>query len=89
MRLCRLGNTPISSNIDQYMAFVENDLDRNVNLSPSARGIVTKATAFEVQAVQQYTESEFGMHASIKDEWLSSILKVVLRALISSMQDLG
>ena len=84
-----LGNTPISSNIDQYMSYVENDLDRNVNLSPSARGIVTKATAFEVQAVQQYTESEFGMHASIKDEWLTSTLKVVLRALISSMQDLG
>ena len=84
-----LGNTPISSNIDQYMAIVENDLDRSVNLSPSARGIVTKATAFEVQAVQQYTESEFGLHASIKDEWLSNLLKVVLRALISSMQDLG
>ena len=84
-----LGNTPISSNIDQYMALVENDLDRNLSISPSARGIVTKATAFEVQAVQQYTESEFGMHASIKDEWLTSILKVVLRALISSMQDLG
>jgi len=87
--LVPIGNTPISSNIDQYMSYVENDLDRNVNLSPSARGVVTKATAFEVQAVQQYTESEFGMHASIKDEWLTSILKVVLRALISSMQDLG
>ena len=84
-----IGNTPISSNIDQYMSIVENDLDRNVNLSPSARGIVTKATAFEVQAVQQYTESEFGMHASIKDEWLGSLLRVVLRALISAMQDLG
>ena len=69
-----LGNTPISSNIDQYMALVENDLDRNLSLSPSARGIVTKATAFEVQAVQQYTESEFGMHGSIKDEWLTSLL---------------
>ena len=84
-----IGNTSISSNIDQYMAVVDNDLERNVNLSPSARGIVTKATAFEVQAVQQYTESEFGMHASIRDEWLSLLLKVVLRALISSMQDLG
>jgi hypothetical protein len=50
---------------------------------------VTKATAFEVQAVQQYTESEFGLHASIKDEWLATVLRVVLRALISSMQDLG
>lgn len=84
-----IGNTPISSNIDQYMSIVENDLDRNVNLSPGARGIVTKATAFEVQAVQQYTESEFGLHASIKDEWLANLLNVVLRALISSMQDLG
>ena len=84
-----LGNTSISSNIDEYMAHVESDLDRNVNLSPSARGIVTKATAFEVQTAQQYTESEFGMHASIRDEWLSTLLKVVLRALISSMQDLG
>ena len=84
-----VGNFPISSNIDQYMAYVENDLERGVNLSPSARGQVTKATAFEVQAVQQYTESEFGLHATIKDEWLTSILKVVLRALISSMQDLG
>lgn len=84
-----LGNTPISSNIDQYITSVENDLDRNIGMSPAARGVITKATAFEVQAVQQYTESEFGMHASIKDEWLTSVLRVVLRALISSMQDLG
>ncbi len=84
-----LPQQPISGNIDQYMALVENDLDRNINLSPSARGIVTKATAFEVQAVQQYTESEFGLHATIKDNWLADILKVVLRALIACMQDLG
>jgi hypothetical protein len=84
-----ISTPPISGNIDQYMALVENDLDRNINLSPSARGIVTKATAFEVQAVQQYTESEFGLHATIKDEWLSSVLNVVLRALIACMQDLG
>jgi len=84
-----IGNLPISSNINEYLAYVEGDLDRSLNLSPSARGQVTKATAFEVQAVQQYTESEFGLHATIKDEWLTSILRVVLRALISSMQDLG
>lgn len=84
-----LPNSPISANVDQYMAIVQDDLERNIGMSPSARGIVTKATAFEVQAVQQYTESDFGMHASIKDEWLAHLCKVVIRALIASMQDLG
>ena len=84
-----LPNAPISSNVDQYMSIVQDDLERNIGMSPSARGIVTKATAFEVQAVQQYTESDFGMHASIKDDWLSNLCSVVLRALIASMQDLG
>lgn len=84
-----LPNSPISSNVDQYMAIVQDDLERNIGMSPSARGIVTKATAFEVQAVQQYTESDFGMHASIKDEWLAHLCRVVLRALIACMQDLG
>ncbi len=82
-------NAPISANVDRYMEIVAQDLERNIGMSPAARGIVTKATAFEVQAVQQYTESDFGMHASIKDEWLVQLLSVVLRALISSMQDLG
>ena len=82
-------NGPISSNINAYMDLVAQDLERNIGMSPAARGIVTKATAFEVQAVQQYTESDFGMHASIKDEWLVGLLTVVLRALISCMQDLG
>ena len=84
-----IPNAPISSNIDEYMRVVQDDLERNIGMSPAARGIVTKATAFEVQAVQQYTESDFGMHASIKDEWLAHLCKVVLRALIASMQDLG
>ena len=84
-----LPNAPISANVDQYMAIVQDDLERNIGMSPSARGIVTKATAFEVQAVQQYTESDFGMHASIKDEWLAHLCSVVIRALIASMQDLG
>jgi len=84
-----ITNAPLSGNIDQYMAIVADDLERNIGMSPAARGIVTKATAFEVQAVQQYTESDFGMHASIKDDWLVQLLTVVLRALISCMQDLG
>jgi len=84
-----IQNAPISSNIDRYLMQVENDLERCIGFSPAARGIVTKATAFEVQAVQQYTESEYGMHAAIKDEWLSGLVRLVLRALIASMQDTG
>ena len=84
-----IPTAPISANIDRYLKEVENDLERGIGSSPQARGIVTKATAFEVQTVQQYTESDFGMHAMIKDEWLSDIVRVVLRALIAAMQDFG
>jgi len=84
-----LQTAPISSNIDRHLMQVENDLERAIGFSPAARGIVTKATAFEVQAVQQYTESEYGMHASIKDEWLSGLVRLVLRAIVACMQDTG
>ena len=82
-------NAPISSNIHQYVGSVEVDLERVIGTSPQARGQITKATAFEVQTVTQYTESEFGMHASIKDQWLASIVSLLLRGLIASMQDSG
>ena len=82
-------NAPISSNIDRYLSQVERDLEMAIGTSPAARGVVTKATAFEVQTVQQYTESEYGLHASIRDEWLAQVVRVLLRALISAMQDVG
>jgi hypothetical protein len=77
---------PINSNVDRYMNYVEVDLERTMQMSPQARGEITKATAFEIQTVQQYTESEFGLHASIKDDWLAEIIKVFLRACIMGMQ---
>jgi hypothetical protein len=82
-------NSALSVNIDRYMGYVEGDLNRTVAQSPQARGEVTKATAFEIQTVQQYTESEFGMHAALKDHWLAEILRVFLRALMAAMQDAG
>ena len=84
-----IQNAPISSNIQNYMQSVELDIERVVGTSPSSRGIVTKATAFEVETVQQYTESEFGLHATIKDQWLANLTELVLRALIACMQDDG
>jgi len=84
-----IPNAPISSNISRYLAEVERDLERVIGTSPQARGQVTKATAFEVQTVQMYTESEFGMHAAVKDEWLAELVKLLLRALIAAMTDRG
>lgn len=84
-----IPTAPISTNIDRYLAQVESDLNRVTGTSPAAQGIVTKATAFEVATVQQYTESEFGMHGAIKDRWLGQVVRIVIRALIASMQDSG
>jgi len=84
-----IQNAPISANIQNYLATVEVDLERVIGTSPAARGIVTKATAYEVETVQQYTESEFGLHAAIKDQWLANLTELMMRALISCMQDDG
>jgi hypothetical protein len=77
----------ISVNVQNYMALAENDLERAIGTSPNARGIVTKATAFEVQTTQLYTESEFGLHGMIKDAWLAQVVKLAQRALIAAMQN--
>ena len=84
-----IQNAAISSNIQSYVRDVESDIERVIGTSPAARGIVTKATAFEVETVQQYTESEFGLHATIKDQWLSNLTELLLRTLIACMQDDG
>lgn len=84
-----IQNSPISSNIDRYLSQVERDLQIAIGTSPASRGQVTKATAFEVQTVAQYTESEYGLHASIRDEWLAGVVKLLLRAIIGAMQDVG
>lgn len=80
---------PVSGNIIQYMALAEQDFDRALGASPNARGQITKATAFEVQTTQMYTESEFGLHGAIKDEWLSKVVRLANRAIIGAMQNTG
>jgi hypothetical protein len=80
---------PISGNALSYMAQAEADFNRGLGASPNARGEITKATAFEVQTTQLYTESEFGLHGSIKDDVLARVVGLALRALIAAMQDGG
>ena len=43
----------------------------------------------EPSALEKYSESDFGMHAAIKDEWLAGIVKLAIRAMIAAMQDEG
>ena len=80
---------PISGNIRNYMDIVEKDLERNMALSPAALGVVTKATAEEVRAVEAHTESEYGRHAEARDRWLELLLKIANRAICAALQDRG
>jgi hypothetical protein len=84
--LVPVKNAPVSQNIHLYTRTVEDDLDRIVGHSPNARGDITKGTAYEVRNVQFYTESEFGMHAMIKDQWLASLVYLILRVIVDAMQ---
>ena len=81
-----IQNAPVSSNIDQYEAQADIDLQRAAGTSPNAYGAVTKATATEIMNLRDYTESEFGRHAMVKDQWISSIVQLFIRALIASME---
>ena len=85
--LQKIETGSISPNIINYMSLAENDLERAIGTSPNARGVVTKATAFEVQTTQLYTESEFGLHSMIKDAWLAQVVKLAMRAMLAAMQN--
>lgn len=84
-----IAHGAISGNIRNYMEIVERDLERGMVLSPAALGVVTKATAEEVRAVEAHTESEYGRHAEARDRWLEQILKIAIRAICAAMQDRG
>ena len=81
-----LQNSAISSNILNFEMQAEADLERAAGTSPNAYGGVTRATATEVMNLRDYTESEYGRHAMIKDNWISQIVNVFLRALVAAME---
>lgn len=81
-----LQTAPVSSNIETYQQQAEIDLQRAAGTSPNAYGSVTKATATEIMNLRDYTESEFGRHALIKDSWIADLVKVCLRATIAAME---
>tara|TARA_R110000824_G_scaffold61570_2_gene163731 strand:+ start:322 stop:2628 length:2307 start_codon:yes stop_codon:yes gene_type:complete len=84
-----INHGPISMNIMQSMQLADADIERQTTLSPAALGMVTKATAEEVRAVERHTESEFGRHAEQRDLWLLQIVQRSLAAYVASMYDSG
>ena len=79
----------MSSNLLQTMSLADADIDRSTTISPAALGMVTKATAEEVRAVERHTDSEFGRHAEKRDLWLVQIVERVLSAYVGSFFDVG
>jgi hypothetical protein len=81
-----IQNAQISPNIMNYEMQAEADLQRAAGTSPNAYGGVTGATATEVMNLRDYTESEYGRHAMIKDNWVAQVVHVFLRAIVASME---
>jgi hypothetical protein len=79
----------MSSNLLQTMSLADADIDRSTTISPAALGVITKATAEEVRAVERHTDSEFGRHAEKRDLWLVEIVERVLAAYVGSFFDVG
>jgi hypothetical protein len=74
-------NTPISSDHDRYLSYIEQDIARGSILAPFTRGEATNATATEITALAQYSASEIGKLARDRDEAIENIAMIYLRIL--------
>jgi len=73
--------TPLSSNHDRYLNYIETDINRGSILAPFAKGEATKATATEITALAQYSASEIGRMARERDEAIERIATIFTRML--------
>lgn len=74
-----LQNLQMSNDFYRYSQEVRADLDRGSILSPLTRGQATSnATATEVSALTQYSATEIGRLARIRDQAVENIAKVYL-----------
>lgn len=77
---------PPDAEFKEYMALVERDLDKVYALAPGRRGEVTKATAYEIQSVNLFDETEFGKHAMAVEEACLQVSQLVRAALVVALQ---
>lgn len=87
-----LPRAPMSSNYGIYLAGIEQDIQRSSPTAPFTRGEATRATATEVNAMQQYTSAEIGKMARVRDEAIERVATVylsMLAALLDEDQTVG
>ena len=72
-----LANQTLSPDFSIYEQLVERDLTTGSMLGQFTKGIATSATATEVAAITQYTSSEIGKLARIRDAAIENIAEVV------------
>ncbi len=74
-------SSPIQSDHDRYLNFIEQDINRGSILAPFSRGEATRATATEITALAQYSASEIGKLARDRDLAIEHIATIYLRIL--------
>lgn len=87
-----LPRAPMSSNYGAYLSYLEQDIQRSSPTAPFTRGEATRATATEVNAMQQYTSAEIGKMARVRDEAIERVATVylsMLSALLDEDQTVG
>lgn len=75
----QLPNLQMSTNHQIYLQQVESDLQRASVLAPFAKGLATNATATEINALAQYTASEIGKMARVRDAAIEKIASMYIR----------
>src|SRR5690606_34072640 len=76
----------MSSNYGAYLSYIEQDIQRSSPTAPFTRGEATRATATEVNAMQQYTSAEIGKMARVRDEAIERVATIYL-AMLSALLD--
>ena len=80
-------STPVQSNHDRYLNYIEQDINRGSILAPFSRGEATKATATEITALAQYSASEIGKLARDRDLAIEHVATIYLRAIALLIED--
>jgi len=80
-------NLTMSTNHQIYLQQVEADLQRASVLAPFAKGLATNATATEINALAQYTSSEIGKMARVRDAAIEQIAAIYIRLIQIFLED--
>ncbi len=84
--ILKLETGGIPASVREWAALVEQDLQRMMPMgAPAVTREPSGATAFELGMIERYTDSENGRYGKARNLWLSTVLGVVLRAIIAAM----